>query len=218
MQSRTLSQSAASEGDNMSDVQPGWYRASDGRDYPIPSGQYMGSDGQLHPLPPLAPAGPAAGASPGQAPAAYWKPASSPGRPAWRWDGGSITFVAGTAAVTLGAFMPWASVGPFTVNGTDGDGVLTLVGAFIAGGLGIGGFRNRSRGLVIAALVVSVLITLIAIYDLADLASVADENDFGIEARPGGGLLLTCAGGVAAVVGAALGLRSPTPPPESIRI
>ena len=37
-----------------------------------------------------------------------------------------------SAVAAIGSFLPWASVGPFTVNGTSGDGVITLVIAAVA--------------------------------------------------------------------------------------
>jgi hypothetical protein len=44
--------------------------------------------------------------------------------------------VAGGGMAFASAFLPWATVGPFTINGTDGDGQITLVLGVILAVLG----------------------------------------------------------------------------------
>lgn len=192
------------------DPQPGYYRASDGNDYPIPPGQYLASDGQLYPLaaqpthqapPPLPPTGPATFTG---AP-----PAVQPSATPWVWNAPSILILAGAGAVFVGAFLPWASVGPFSVSGTDGDGVLTLILALVAGVIGVFALRKSSVGLAIGSLVAAGLSFAIAAYDIANINSVGD-NDF-FEASVGGGLYLTALGALAGIVGAALLIATARP-------
>ncbi len=41
-------------------------------------------------------------------------------------------FLASIALLFIGSFLPWASFGMFTVSGTDGDGVFTIILAIVA--------------------------------------------------------------------------------------
>jgi hypothetical protein len=93
--------------------------------------------------------------SPGQAPIAGAHAAPSPGPAGAHW-----LVLGGAVAVLLGSLLPWAEVtapfvGTITVSGTDGDGLLTLLGAILVAGLGFATLRVRSRGPMIAALVVA---------------------------------------------------------------
>lgn len=76
-------------------------------------------------------------------------------RDAVRWG----TIGAG-AAIMLGSFLPWGQAGIFTVSGTDGDGIFTLVLGGVLVGIGIA--NKPSRGLGIVAILMSVLSGLIA--------------------------------------------------------
>lgn len=169
---------------------PGHYLASDGRYYPVPAGYVLGQDGQLHPAP-SPPPSPALGA---------------PSAAGWTWGLASIATVLGAAAAFIGSFLPWATAGPFTVAGTDGDGMITLVLAVAAGALGAGGIAKASKGMLIGSAVCAALVLLIGIVDIADINSVAD-GPFGLEASVGGGLILTTLGGLVGVIGAILALR-----------
>lgn len=174
---------------------PGHYRATDGRDYPIPAGYYLASDGQLYPNPNATPTPPSAGVA----------LASGGG---WRWDAASIMLVVGAAVVAVAAFLPWATVaGFFTKNGIDGDGTITLVLAAAAAALGAGGILKASKGMLIGSIVSASLIVVIAIIDMADVSSGPDVG-FDIDVTIGIGLYLTLLGGVVAAVGAILALRS----------
>lgn len=101
-----------------------------------------------------------------------------------------VGIVAGAASV-IGSFLPWASVGPFSVNGTSGDGAITLVMGLIAVGFA---FRLPKFSKVI--LVLGALVALTGIYDIANISS-NDDNVF--SASIGVGLIVTTIGGLALV-------------------
>jgi hypothetical protein len=74
--------------------------------------------------------------------------------------------LAGSAAVLVGCFLPWASVGFFSVNGIDtDDGKLVAVLAVVAGFLSLASKR-------IPSLLVAVLILLATGYDLINTPGV----------------------------------------------
>lgn len=165
---------------------PGSYRASDGRDYPIPRGQYLASDGRLYPLPTAPPSFPA---------------------PGWRWTPASGLIVGGSLGVVIGAFLPWATVGPFSKAGTDGDGVITLILGLACAAFGVAALSRARRGYAVTALVAAVLAVVVAIIDIGDVSSVA-EGPLGIEAEVGVGLVLTLVAGLVAVAGCVVAIRS----------
>ncbi|HEY8547284.1 MAG TPA: DUF2510 domain-containing protein [Acidimicrobiales bacterium] len=128
-----------------------------------------------------------------------------------------LRLVAGGAlVVALGALLPWVKVtapfvGTITKAGTEGDGVLTLLGALIFGGLVVRGLMGRwSRGQVIGALVVASLVTLVAVIDTADVANRVGDlaDDAAVDASVGIGLWLTLLGGIVAVAGTITALAS----------
>ena len=114
-----------------------------------------------------------------------------------------------TAVILIGALLPWATVstpfGTLSMAGTEGDGVLTLGAAVVAAAVLL--FGRGRRGAAIASAVVGVLVTLVGVYDLANVADAAAEasNEFA-RASAGVGLWLTVVGGIAltacSVVGA----------------
>lgn len=123
--------------------------------------------------------------------------------------------VAGVVLIALGSFLPWASVTVFgaevTVDGMDGDGPITLFGAFVVGALMLAAHLQRpSKAKVITSLVFAALVTLVAVVDIVDVQSrVADvEGDIGldVEASIGIGLWVVLLGGIVATVGTALTL------------
>jgi hypothetical protein len=118
----------------------------------------------------------------------------------------------------LASFMPWAKVLFLTVNGTDGDGVLTMLLALAAGVLLFLWYRGerRRRGLLIASLVTTALgalVFLIDTFDVSRAAAASAGNDFGLGngVDVGIGLYLGCVASIAAVVLEAMLLtRSPS--------
>jgi hypothetical protein len=100
----------------------------------------------------------------------------------------------GLAAVAMGAFLPWASVGPFTVNGTDGDGAITLVLAVLAGWLTWTRKAPRFVGLLL------LIAAAIGIYDMADVSRLSDDSEL-FTVTIGFGLVVTVVGAVVGLVG-----------------
>jgi len=102
--------------------------------------------------------------------------------------------------MVIGAFLPWATAGPYSSAGTDGDGIITLLLGLLAGALVGAGILKRNTGLLVASLLAAVVVLLIGVYDMANIGSQTD-GPFGIEVTIGGGLYLTVVGAVAAAVG-----------------
>jgi hypothetical protein len=126
-----------------------------------------------------------------------------------------VSVMGGAAIVLIGSVLPWASVttfvGTISVNGTNGDGVLTLIGALLIAGLaGPALWGLARRGLLIGALVLSALVAVVALIDIADVSSrVADANGTGlVHASVGFGLWLTLVGAIVATAGTAIALAS----------
>lgn len=104
----------------------------------------------------------------------------------------SRTFGLVSAAVAaIGSFLPWASVGPFTVNGTSGDGVITLVLAAIAAVFALR--LPKGRGSRSALLIGGVLIAAIGMYDMVDISS---QSDGLFSASVGVGIVITTVAGL----------------------
>lgn len=120
--------------------------------------------------------------------------------------------------VVVGSFGPWATVLFFSVSGTEGDGVITLIIGIIAAvlsGLSMGSPSNVK--FVILGVLHSIAMV-IGIYDWSELESVIDEaNGAGVGASVGWGLVMMtlCAGAGALTSFASLRARSSIPlPPE----
>jgi len=116
----------------------------------------------------------------------------------------------GSGLAVVAAFMPWATATVFGItinkNGTDGDGILTLVLCGATAVMGIVMLRGSyRRALGIWAIVLLVLALFIGIYDTADVSRVASDHNGVVSV--GYGLWLTDVGVVVALVGAMLWLR-----------
>jgi hypothetical protein len=156
---------------------PGWYRAPEG-----PFERWWdGSQWTAHarPLPALS--------APTQA------PLSAAARAA-----GWLMAAAG-GLVVIGALLPWATWGPFTLAGTSGDGQITLVLGLVATAVGVWrGLAQRPSGLQLATSVTGVALGgVVTLVGLVDTANVSDY------ANVGGGLTLTILAGLA-LVGASI--------------
>ena len=138
-------------------------------------------------------------------------------RKEWRMNFGRLTVpqrVSGIAilVVALGAFLPWVSVLGISVNGIEGDGIITLVlaiagGATLAATTGlVGPERTQGRITQIALIVLAAIVTLIGIVDMNGAAAI--------------GLYLTLFGGIAWVVGASwqLKLSKDTESPSDVEV
>ena len=130
-----------------------------------------------------------------------------------------VLALGGAALAVIGSFLPWATVsGGFvdiSKNGMDGDGVITLVGALTFGGLAAWSLLGSwSKGRVIGALVVAVLVTLIAVIDIADVASRFSDIDteaLGLDVSIGIGLWIVLLGGLVGVAGCVMALVTAKP-------
>lgn len=102
-----------------------------------------------------------------------------PSAPIWVW--GSI------GVIIIGSVSPWAtspSIGAFgdvsvdTVNGLEGDGIVTVLAAVVAAALiwlGIGR-SSRGRTMVLAAAVLGALVVLTALIDLSNIGDTAGAS------------------------------------------
>jgi hypothetical protein len=105
---------------------------------------------------------------------------------------GWLMAVAG-GVIVIAAMMPWATFGPFTVSGTNGDGGITLVLGLIAaaGGIWRGLSQRPSGGQIAVGVTNLVLGSVVALIGLVDAGDVSDV------ATIGSGLVLTILGGMA---------------------
>jgi hypothetical protein len=119
---------------------------------------------------------------------------------------------AGVAALVVGSFLPWvkASAGVFTAtrNGTDGDGILTLI---LAGLVALLFTLVRSRATAAGLVMIfGGLAAIITFYDLANISKKANDlasTSSGVSASVGVGLIVAAAASVAVVLGGILGYR-----------
>jgi hypothetical protein len=159
---------------------PGWYQAPEG-----PFERWWdGSQWTAHarPLEPLSAPTPAPLSA--AARAAGWLMAASGG------------------LVVIGALLPWATWGPFTLAGTSGDGQITLVLGLVAIAVGVWrGLAKRPSGLQLATSVTAAVLG--AIVTLIGLVDAADVSDY---ASVGGGLVLTIVAGLALVGASVFGV------------
>lgn len=115
------------------------------------------------------------------------------------------------AAVMVGSLMPWATVatvfGSVDVAGTEGDGVITLIGAVVVG------LAVLIRRYVSAAIGFAV-VAAISIYHVSNVAQMADEADSEfVRASVGWGLWVLVVG---SVVGVLVSLVRPEAAPTPI--
>jgi hypothetical protein len=102
-----------------------------------------------------------------------------------------------TAAVCVGAFLPWASVFGMSVSGIEGDGQVTLALGVI--GLAIVFFRRSLGGVLYGVeIVFGGFVTFIALFDMTGFAAF--------------GLYLTLFAGIAWVIAAVVGFGTRTRP------
>ena len=124
-----------------------------------------------------------------------------------------IVVLSGAGGLLLGSFLPWASVttafGRIDVEGTRGDGVITLVLAIAIGVMGVFLVRGSThRALLIVSLVAASLALLVCLIDIGNVSSVASEQTSDeVDASVGYGLYLAAAGAAAAVIGSIIALR-----------
>ncbi|MDA0270829.1 MAG: hypothetical protein O2919_07335 [Chloroflexi bacterium] len=128
----------------------------------------------------------------------------------------AIAAVVSGSMIIVGALLPWARVGIFSVAGTDGDGMVTLivgmsiVAVALAWGLGRG-----ARGPLLAISLLGIVVLAIGIYDavnistaIRDFRSEMDGNMLAGLFAPsvGMGLVVTIFGGFVALATGVVGL------------
>ena len=104
--------------------------------------------------------------------------------------------------VFIGSFLPWVSVGIFTKNGTDGDGIITLILA--ATGVALLLFA-RSQGPALLAGLAALLAVGVGGYDAVNISNKANELNstqslIQFNVSIGSGLVLLIISGIAATV------------------
>jgi Protein of unknown function (DUF2510) len=115
------------------------------------------------------------------------------------WETNRIMAAAGAAAVVVGSLAPWATAstpfGSIDVNGTDGDGKITLVlGAVVVGFVLL---RNYFVSMILSAIAGAILV-----YEFSDVSrTVGDIDSEFVKTSVGWGLYLGAIGGVVAFVG-----------------
>lgn len=117
-------------------------------------------------------------------------------KPAW------VVTLAGGIAIIVGSFMPWATLGPFSAAGTNGDGTITAVlGALVAIIATIALTKPPlPRRLAVPAFIIALLSAVVTIIDSVNVS----RNDAG--ASVGSGLILCLLGSLAASGGSIVGL------------
>jgi hypothetical protein len=113
-----------------------------------------------------------------------------------------LIFLGCIAVVVLGSFLPWAKVEMLgmseTVGGLEGDGLITLIVAIVAGAA-VYFTQDKLAG--ILALVGSAIILIIGLIDFIDLGKVMDGFGlFGDAVNRGIGLYLVLLGSLAGAV------------------
>jgi hypothetical protein len=118
--------------------------------------------------------------------------------PSSGWPTHRLVAAGAAAGVIIGSVSPWATIsfgfGQISVNGTDGDGQLTLVG-----GVAILVLVILSKYL--ASLIVSVITAAVLVYDYFNIASSIDVGDDTFaSAAVGWGIQLATVGAIVAAV------------------
>lgn len=133
----------------------------------------------------------------------------------------AIVVMVGGAVVAIGSFLPWASIatglGSASIDGITGDGKITVV---LGGVIALLGLLAIERPVSVARsgamMLLGVAAVAFGVWEYSNVqAKVDDVASDVVRASVGTGLYLVIAGGVIAIVGAAL-LPRPTatiPPP-----
>lgn len=115
-----------------------------------------------------------------------------------------LTWVA-LGTVVFGTLLPWATLGPFSKSGVEGDGVIAFFLAIPAAAfVGLWKTNTWSR---ILCLIVCCFITVVAVGAFSDLSSKNSKLGL-ISMEPGSGLILTFLAGTFSIVSSAMQLRN----------
>jgi len=103
--------------------------------------------------------------------------------------------------LAIGSLGPWAILGVFSVSGTAGDGVLTIILAIIAG-LTLWAFSSRATSVrAWIVMICGVLAAAVGIYDAATIGSTEFLGETGV-VQVGWGLWMVCAASIVVAVAA----------------
>jgi hypothetical protein len=130
------------------------------------------------------------------------------------WSRGTIVLCVGAVALGVGSIAPWAkaSAGIFSrsVNGTEGDGVITIVLAVVILLIALAtSTATARRGLLALALLCALGAGFVGIYDTVnvnDAAKRAEDASSFVNATVGWGLYVVIAGAALAAFGVAMRL------------
>jgi len=184
---------------------PGWWQASDAKWYPPET--HPGPWVREPEAPPTSPLG--VGEQTAQHPTSGDEHRAMVHPIEW------AVVIGGAILVAIGSVLPWASVavpfnGQLSIPGTEGDGMFTLVLAFVVILLGVVGLNGRlGAGVTVAALGGSVVALITAVIDLSDLTRIGgtDVTLFGSRLEGpslGVGLVLVVIGAGVSIVGTAV--------------
>jgi Protein of unknown function (DUF2510) len=145
-------------------------------------------------------------------PASTMPPAASPQRPSS--TAVKCLIFGGAVVLAVGSLLPWvkASAGIFSVtkNGTDGDGVITIV---IAGLVALLYLVIKQRPATEwVALSLGGVAAAVAIYDIVDVSNRAHDlsaSNSAVSASVGIGLIIAAVGAVAIIIGGIIGIKEP---------
>ncbi len=123
----------------------------------------------------------------------------------------AVVSLVGALLLLIGSVTPWVTAGPLTKNGIEGDGVITLVLALLAGGFAGATFSPPAVARVMRwfPLPFGLLALLVAIIDVADVSG----EGYGISV--GWGLWLTLIASIILVIGAVGLAFAPMPKPPA---
>lgn len=117
-----------------------------------------------------------------------------------------VVIYASLFTALIGSFLPWARVLFITINGTDGDGMITAIASLVA--LVCFYSLNRTTGKTTALKAVSLIAAVIAagiyVYDFVNISSLAEASDdefFDVSVTPQFGLIIGTAGALIAAIG-----------------
>jgi hypothetical protein len=120
-------------------------------------------------------------------------PPATAGAENFGWSPPRIAAVVGVVAIIVGSISPWATIatafGTLSVNGTDGDGVITIAGGIVL--LVLIGMAKYLGSIIVSALTGAVLL-----YDLIDVnRNVSGAGNEFVNASVGWGLWVATIGG-----------------------
>ncbi|MGE4426784.1 MAG: hypothetical protein AB7G37_10070 [Solirubrobacteraceae bacterium] len=124
-------------------------------------------------------------------------------RPPVQLDQHTLWGIGSAVLLLIGSVTPWATAGPFSKNGIDGDGVITLVLAIAIGALIL--LRRAPR----VALGLALLSAAVTLYDTIDIGRVGGDSI--IDVSVGWGLVLALIASLSLTAWGVVTVRRPRP-------